>query len=53
VPDLLARKPPLDIKDLAVDGRDVIKALVDARVKPEAFAPARRSSAFSDSCAIG
>jgi tRNA nucleotidyltransferase (CCA-adding enzyme) len=37
VRDILARKPPLDIKDLAVDGRDVVKALVDARVKPEGF----------------
>jgi len=34
---ILARKPPLDIRDLAVDGRDVVKALVDARVKPEGF----------------
>ena len=34
---ILASKPPLDVKDLAVDGRDVIRALVGAQVKPASF----------------
>ncbi len=37
VHDILARKPALDVKDLAVDGGDVVRALVDARVKPAGF----------------
>jgi putative nucleotidyltransferase with HDIG domain len=37
VRDIIARKPPLEVNDLAVDGRDVIQAMIDAHFKPEGY----------------
>ena len=34
---ILAEKPPLEIKDLALNGRDVIVAMVSAELKPPRF----------------
>ena len=37
--DLLAARPALAIRDLAVDGRDVMRAMIDAGVRPPGFQP--------------
>ena len=41
VRDMLARQPPLAVKDLAVDGRDVAAAIVDSGLKPAGYRQGR------------
>jgi putative nucleotidyltransferase with HDIG domain len=41
VHDIMARQPPLGLKDLAVDGRDVITALVESGLKPAGYRQGR------------
>jgi hypothetical protein len=37
----MARQPPLAIKDLAVDGRDVVAAVVERGLKPAGYRQGR------------
>jgi putative nucleotidyltransferase with HDIG domain len=41
VRDIMGRRPPLAVKDLAVDGRDVIAAIVDGGLKPAGYRQGR------------
>jgi poly(A) polymerase/tRNA nucleotidyltransferase (CCA-adding enzyme) len=37
--EILAKQPPLEIRDLAVNGHDVMQAVIEARLKPAGFTP--------------
>jgi hypothetical protein len=37
----MARQPPLAVKDLAVDGRDVVAAVVERGLKPAGYRQGR------------
>jgi tRNA nucleotidyltransferase (CCA-adding enzyme) len=41
VRDIIGRQPPLAVKDLAVDGRDVIAAIIDSGLKPAGYRQGR------------